>query len=57
LALLNKVGEESGWTADLAAGIAWSVPQESRRGSLRGGVGPGASSPPGKAGLAMPLTL
>ena len=31
LAVLNRVGEASGRMADLAAGIAWSVPQESRR--------------------------
>ena len=38
--------------ADLAAGIAWSVPQESQRGSLHSGMGLGASSRPGKAGSA-----
>jgi hypothetical protein len=38
--------------ADLAAGIAWSVPKESQRGSLHSGMGLGASSRPGKAGLA-----
>jgi hypothetical protein len=38
--------------ADLAAGIAWSVPQENQRGLLHSGMGLGASSRPGKADLA-----